>query len=86
MALNEARIDVLRGARRGHVQSAREVVATLSELAKAEKDDPTHMVKLLQAQAQLVEQKRRLARLNAEHPAPPPYPTPATNHRSHKHE
>jgi hypothetical protein len=44
-------------------------------LAKAEKD-PAHTVKLLQAQAKLAEQKRRLARLNAEHPAPPPYPTP----------
>jgi hypothetical protein len=43
-------------------------------LAKAEKD-PAHMVKLLLAQAKLAEQKRRLARLNAEHPAPPACPT-----------
>ena len=74
MALNETRIDVLRGARKGHVHSALEAVAALSGLAKAEKD-PAHMVKLLLAQAKLAEQKRRLARLNAEHPAPPPYPT-----------
>jgi hypothetical protein len=85
MALNETRIDVLRGARKGHVHSALEAVATLSELANAEKD-PAHMVKLLQAQAKLAEQKRRLARLNAEHPAPPLTQLAATNHGSHKHE
>jgi hypothetical protein len=36
-------------------------------LAKAEKD-PAHMVKLLQAQAKLAKQRRRLAEFNAEHP------------------
>jgi hypothetical protein len=71
MALNATRIAVLRGALKGHVQSVLEVVATLSELAKAEKD-PSHVVhvKLWQAQNKLAEQKRRLARLNAEHPVP----------------
>jgi hypothetical protein len=38
MAPNETRIDVLRGALKGHVQSSLEVVATLTELAKTEKD------------------------------------------------
>jgi hypothetical protein len=67
--LNETRIAVLRGARKGHVQSALEIVAALSELAKAEKDSSNGVhVKLLQAQAKLAEQKRRLAKFNAEHP------------------
>jgi hypothetical protein len=42
-------------------------VAALSELAKREKD-PISETKLLHAQNKLAEQKRRLARLNAEHP------------------
>jgi hypothetical protein len=69
MALNETRIDVLRGALKGHVQSSLEVVATLTKLAKTEKD-PTNgvHVKLLHAQKKLAEQKRHLARFNAEHP------------------
>jgi hypothetical protein len=41
-------------------------VAALSELAKRE--DPISETKLLHAQNKLAEQKRRLARLNAEHP------------------
>jgi hypothetical protein len=38
MALNETPLEVLRGALKGHVQSSLEVVATLTELAKTEKD------------------------------------------------
>ena len=69
MALNETRIDVVRGALNGHVQSSLELVAALSELANSEKD-PINETKLLHAQIKLAEQKRRLARLNAEHPVP----------------
>jgi hypothetical protein len=56
MALNETRIDVLRGALKGHVQSSLEVVATLTKLAKTEKD-PTNgvHVKLLHAQKKLAD-------------------------------
>jgi hypothetical protein len=61
------RIDVVRGALKGHIQSSLEVVAALSELAKREKD-PISETKLLHAQKKLAEQKRRLARLNAGHP------------------
>jgi hypothetical protein len=69
MALNERRIDVVRGALKGHVQSSLELVATLTESAKTEKDPSNGVhVKLLRAQKKLAEQKRRLARLNAEHP------------------
>jgi hypothetical protein len=64
--------DAARGAAwglKGHVQSSLEVVATLTELAKTEKDPSNGVhVKLLHAQKKLAEQKRRLARLNAEHP------------------
>jgi hypothetical protein len=60
---------VLRGALKGHVQSSLEVVATLTKLAKTEKDPSNGVhVKLLHAQKKLAEQKRRLARFNAEHP------------------
>jgi hypothetical protein len=69
MALNEKQITVVRGALKGHVQSSLELVATLTELAKTEKDPSNGVhVKLLHAQKKLAEQKRRLARLNAEHP------------------
>jgi len=69
MALNETRIDVLRGARKGHVQSALDDVGALSKLAKAE-NDPAHLVhvNLRRAQAKLAEQKQRLAKFNAAHP------------------
>ena len=69
MALNERRIAVVRGALKGHVQSSLVVVATLTESANTEKDPSNGVhVKLLRAQKKLAEQKRRLARLNAEHP------------------
>jgi hypothetical protein len=71
MALNERRIAVVRGALKGHVQSSLEVVATLTEFANTEKDPSNGVhVKLRQAQNKLAEQKRRLARFNAEHPVP----------------
>jgi len=63
----EKRIAVLRGALKGHVQSSLELVATLTELAEKDPTNEIH-VKLLHAQKKLAEQKRRLARLNAEHP------------------
>jgi hypothetical protein len=67
--VNERRIAVVRGALKGHVQSSLELVATLTELAKTERDSSNGIhVKLLHAQKKLAEQKRRLARLNAEHP------------------
>jgi hypothetical protein len=62
----EKRIAVLRGALKGHVQSSLELVATLTELAEKDPTNEIH-VKLLHAQKKLAEQKRRLARLNAEH-------------------
>jgi hypothetical protein len=69
MALNERRIAVVRGALKGHVHSSLELVATLTESAKTEKDPSNGVhVKLLHAQKKMAEQKRRLARLNAEHP------------------
>ena len=57
MALNEKQIAVVRGALKGHVQSSLEVVATLTEFAKTEKD-PSNGVhaKLRQAQNKLAEQ------------------------------
>jgi hypothetical protein len=61
------RIDVVRGALKGHIQSSLELVVALSELAKSKKD-PISETKLLHAQKKLAEQKRRLARLNAGHP------------------
>ena len=62
---------VVRGALKGHVQTSLEVVATLTELAKSEKDPSNWIhVNLQQAQNKLAEQKRRLARFNAEHPVP----------------
>jgi hypothetical protein len=71
--MNEKQIAVVRGALRGHVQSSQELVATLTELAKTEKDPSNGIhVKLLYAQEKLAEQKRRLARFNAEHPGKPP--------------
>lgn len=71
MALNEKQIAVVRGALKGHVQSSLEVVATLTEFAKGEKDPSNGVhVKLRQAQNKLAEQKRHLARFNAEHPVP----------------
>jgi hypothetical protein len=71
MALNERRIAVVRGALKGHVQSSLELVATLTESAKAEKDPSNGVhVKLGQAQNKLAEQRRRLARFNAEHSVP----------------
>jgi hypothetical protein len=67
--VNERRIAVVRGALKGHVQSSLELVATLTELANTERDSSNGIhVKLLHAQKKLAEQKRRLARLNAEHP------------------
>jgi len=66
MALNEKQITVVRGALKGHVQSSLELVATLTELAEKDPTNEIH-VKLLHAQKKLAEQKRRLARLNAEH-------------------
>ena len=69
MALNETRIDVLRGALKGHVQSSLEVVATLTELARNEKHPNNGIhVKLLHAQRKLAEHKRRLARFNVDNP------------------
>ena len=71
MARNETRIGVVRGALKGHVQSSFEVVATLTELAKSEKDPSNRVhVNLQQAQNKLAEQKRRFARFNDEHPVP----------------
>jgi hypothetical protein len=64
--VNERRIAVVRGALKGHVQSSLELVATLTELAEKDPTNEIH-VKLLHAQKKLAEQKRRLARLNAEH-------------------
>jgi hypothetical protein len=69
MALNVKQFAVLRGALKGHVQCSLEVVATLTVLANTEKDRRNGIhVKLLHAQKKLAEQKRRLARFNAEHP------------------
>ena len=70
MALNEKQIPVVRGALKGHVQSSLDLVAALTELANTEKDPSNGIhLKLRQAQNKLAEQKRRLARFNAEHPA-----------------
>ncbi len=61
MALSKKRIAVVRAALKGHVQSSREVVATLTESAKTVKDPSNGVhVKLRQAQKKLAEQKRRL--------------------------
>jgi hypothetical protein len=68
MTLNEKSGSLyLRGALKGHVQSSLQLVATLTELAEKDPTNEIH-VKLLYAQKKLAEQKRRLARLNAEHP------------------
>jgi hypothetical protein len=57
MALNERRIAVIRGALKGHVHSSLELVATLTESAKTEKDPSNGVhVKLLRAQKKLAEQ------------------------------
>ena len=74
MTLNEKSGSLyLRGALKGHVQCSLEVVATLTVLANTEKDRRNGIhVKLLHAQKKLAEQKRRLARFNAEHPGKPP--------------
>ena len=68
MTLNEKSGSLyLRGALKGHVQSSLQLVATLTELAEKDPTNEIH-VTLLHAQKKLAEQKRRLARLNAEHP------------------
>jgi len=72
MALTKMLIDRKRAALEMKVQVVRNVVATLSEIAKTKKDSPKHRVhgRLQQAKGKLAEQERRLDTFNAKNPVP----------------
>ena len=71
MALTKMLIDRKRAALEMKVQVVRNVVATLSEIAKTKKDSPKHRVhaRLRLAQKKLAERGRHLAKFKSEHPS-----------------
>jgi hypothetical protein len=72
MALGKMLIARRHAALERQVQAVRNIVATLSEIAKSKKDNPRHgvHVKLRLAQGKLAERERRLDKFNAQHPVP----------------